>query len=48
MTYLNTTRTVHGQLPASTAVTEEDAWQDYIRERRVEMGYEGDRPLFSI
>ena len=26
---------------ASMAVTEEEAWRDYIRERRVEMAYEG-------
>lgn len=39
---LNVTRTTHGGLPPSVAATEKDAWEDYIRERRVEMGYEGD------
>lgn len=39
---LNKTRTTHGKLPASTASTLADAWKDYIRERRVEMAYEGD------
>lgn len=39
---LNQTRTTHGKLPASTATTLQEAWQDYIRERRVEMAYEGD------
>lgn len=34
---LNQTRTIHGGLPASTASTEEEAWADYIRERRCEM-----------
>lgn len=34
---LNNTRTVHGQLPASKATTEADAWADYIRERNCEM-----------
>ena len=38
---LNVTRTQHGGLPPSMAVTEEEAWRDYIRERRVEMAYEG-------
>ena len=31
---------IHGGLPGSTATTLEDAWKDYIRERRVEMAYE--------
>lgn len=39
---LNKTRVGHGQLPASTATSLSDAWADYIRERRVEMAYEGD------
>lgn len=39
---LNETRVQHGQLPASTAATEEEAWKDYIRERRVEMAKEND------
>lgn len=39
---LNKTRTTHGKLPASTASSLADAWKDYIRERRVEMAYEGD------
>lgn len=38
---LNETRLIHGGLSASTAATEKDAWEDYIRERRVEMAYEG-------
>lgn len=42
VTDLNVTRTKHGKLPASEAATEESAWQDYMRERRVEMAYEGD------
>lgn len=37
---LNETRTKHGGLPASTASTPEEAWKDYLRERRVEMAYE--------
>ena len=37
---LNATRTRHGGLPASEASTEEEAWADYIRERRVEMANE--------
>ena len=39
---LNVTRTTHGGLPPSTAVSEQQAWEDYIRERRCEMAYEGD------
>ncbi len=39
---INETRVKHGALPPSTATTEAEAWKDYIRERRVEMGYEGD------
>lgn len=39
---LNKTRVTHGKLPASTAASLSDAWTDYIRERRVEMAYEGD------
>ncbi|MDO5105022.1 MAG: RagB/SusD family nutrient uptake outer membrane protein [Capnocytophaga sp.] len=39
---LNKTRVKHGKLPASTATSLPDAWVDYIRERRVEMAYEGD------
>ncbi len=44
---LNMTRTVHGGLPASVASNEETAWKDYIRERRVEMAYEGGDLYFS-
>lgn len=44
---LNVTRTTHGELPASTAVTEADAWKDYIRERRVEMAFEGGDIYYS-
>lgn len=39
---LNQTRTVHGQLPPSTASTLADAWTDYKRERRVELFFETD------
>lgn len=39
---INMTRTTHGQLPASVASTDAEVWADYIRERRVEMAYEGD------
>lgn len=39
---LNMTRVQHGQIPASAAATEEEAWKDYIRERRVEMAQEND------
>ncbi|MCD8182423.1 MAG: RagB/SusD family nutrient uptake outer membrane protein [Bacteroides sp.] len=39
---LNVARVKHGELPASTATTSEDAWKDYIRERRVEMAQEND------
>ena len=44
---LNATRTKHGQLPASKASTLEQAWTDYMRERRVEMANEGDDIYFS-
>ena len=44
---LNQTRTVHGGLAASTATTEEEAWQDYIRERNCEMTNEGADIYFS-
>lgn len=44
---LNATRTVHGKLPASTASTLEDAWKDYMRERRVEMANEANDIYFS-
>lgn len=44
---LNQTRTTHGELPASTALTEEEAWKDYIRERRVEMAYENSDVYYS-
>ncbi len=39
---LNKTRVAHGQIPASTASSEKEAWEDYIRERRVEMAFEAD------
>jgi len=39
---LNQTRTVHGQLPASTASSLADAWTDYKRERRVDLVLEND------
>lgn len=44
---LNATRQTHGSLPASTASTPEEAWKDYIRERRVEMAMEGADVYFS-
>lgn len=44
---LNATRQTHGQLPASTATTPDEAWKDYIRERRVEMAMEGGDVYFS-
>lgn len=44
---LNATRTQHGQLPASTAATAEEAWTDYMRERRVEMAHEAGDIYFS-
>ncbi len=44
---LNHTRTIHGGLAPSTASTEEQAWQDYIRERRCEMACEGEDIYFS-
>lgn len=34
---LNATRTIHGGLPESKATTQEEIWNDYIRERRCEM-----------
>ena len=42
VTALNQTRTMHGGINGSKASNLEDAWKDYIRERRVEMAYEGD------
>ena len=39
---INQTRTVHGGLPASTASSLAEAWEDYKIERRVELYYEGD------
>ncbi|HAC20721.1 MAG TPA: RagB/SusD family nutrient uptake outer membrane protein [Porphyromonadaceae bacterium] len=39
---LNVTRMQHGGLPASEANTLEEAWNDYIRERRVELALEND------
>lgn len=39
---LNQTRTVHGQLPESTAATLQEAWNDYKIERRVELFWESD------
>lgn len=38
----NVTRTIHGQLPPSTASNSEEAWSDYKRERRVELAKEQD------
>jgi starch-binding outer membrane protein, SusD/RagB family len=39
---MNITRVKHGELPPSEAATEEMAWRDYKRERRVEMALEND------
>lgn len=47
VTALNATRTKHGGLPGSKAATLEEAWKDYIRERRVEMAYEEADIYFS-
>ena len=44
---LNVTRMKHGGLPASKASTLDDAWTDYMRERRVEMAYENGDIYFS-
>lgn len=38
----NQTRTIHGQLPPSTASTLEEAWKDYKRERHIELFWETD------
>lgn len=38
----NQTRTIHGKLPASTASTLAEAWNDYKIERRVELFWEAD------
>lgn len=38
----NQTRTIHGKLPASTATTLQEAWNDYKIERRVELFWEAD------
>lgn len=40
---LNKTRVFHGKLPPSTATNLNDAWNDYKRERRVELTEENDR-----
>lgn len=44
---LNQTRQTHGGLSASDATTEEEAWKDYMRERRVEMAYENGDIYYS-
>lgn len=44
---LNVTRVKHGGLPPSTATDSKIAWADYLRERRVEMAYEGGDIYFS-
>jgi hypothetical protein len=38
----NKTRTIHGKLPASTAISLNEAWIDYKRERRVDLVLEND------
>lgn len=44
---LNATRVKHGKIAPSTATTEEEAWADYIRERRVDMANENGDIYFS-
>ena len=44
---LNATRVKHGGLPASNATGLDEAWSDYLRERRVEMAYECGDIYFS-
>ncbi len=44
---LNATRVKHGKIAASTATTEAEAWEDYMRERRVEMANENGDIYFS-
>lgn len=44
---LNQTRTIHGGLKPSTAITEKEAWVDYIRERNCELTNEGGDLYFS-
>ncbi len=44
---LNATRVKHGKIAPSTATTAEKAWEDYIRERRVEMANENGDIYFS-
>lgn len=44
---LNATRTAHGKLPESKASTIDEAWADYMRERRVEMANEAGDIYFS-
>lgn len=44
---INATRVKHGKIAPSTATTEEEAWTDYIRERRVEMANENGDIYFS-
>ena len=39
---MNQTRTVHGQLPGSSATTLAEAWTDYKRERKVDLTFEND------
>lgn len=44
---LNATRMTHGGLPASEATTAKEAWEDYMRERNVEMVLESNDTYFS-
>lgn len=44
---LNNTRTIHGGLPEAEFTTLDKAWEDYIRERRVELCNEGGDIYFS-
>ncbi|MDO5664406.1 MAG: RagB/SusD family nutrient uptake outer membrane protein [Bacteroidia bacterium] len=44
---LNETRVKHGGLAPSSATTEAKAWEDYLRERRVEMAEENGDIYFS-
>ena len=42
--YINKTRTTHGNLPAlEEGLTVDQVWEEYKRERRVEMAFEDDR-----
>lgn len=42
MADVNMTREVHGGLPTTSITSPQDAWKEYIRERRVELALEND------